>query len=172
MKKLLRKQDGYFTVEATLVFSAILFIIFAILYAFLLMYENIVILNAANFAAQESAYIISSYPSSEPDLYAIIERELGKGIFPVDDVKKEVEWDKNMLFPSYVKVTVTKKIPIPLTWFANKSFVTLSATSNASICDRPEYIRNINVIKEAGKRAISTISDFGFGVFEKLLSGQ
>ena len=52
MKNEIRKQDGYFTVEATLMFTSIVFIILAILYSFMLMYQYTVVLNAASDAAR------------------------------------------------------------------------------------------------------------------------
>lgn len=49
------REKGSFTVEATIVMSAIIMIIFAIISAFLLLYQNVVITYVAQQAAQQGA---------------------------------------------------------------------------------------------------------------------
>lgn len=59
----LKDDSGYTTVEACLVFTTILFSIFAVMYAFMMMYQNVVVLNAATTAAQEGANMMSNIKS-------------------------------------------------------------------------------------------------------------
>lgn len=51
------KEKGAYTVEAAIVMSAILFIIFAIISAFLLLYQNVVMTYVAQQAAQQGAVL-------------------------------------------------------------------------------------------------------------------
>lgn len=51
----MKKQRGSYTVEAVIVMSTIIFIIFAIISAFLLLYQNAVMYYVASAAAQEGA---------------------------------------------------------------------------------------------------------------------
>lgn len=172
MKKERREKNaGYMTVEAVFVFCSILIILFAIIYSFFLLYQNVVLLNAATVGAQEAAYRIASSQTEDLDVTDIVDNELKKGLFKASDTTKEVQL-YGVLQPT-VKVTLKYKINFPLRhlaeMIAGNEVLTYTVSSTARVCDRPDYIRKINLIKEAGTRLTSTISDFVWGTVGGLL---
>ena len=50
----MNNKEGYMTVEATLIFSSVLIIIFSVIFALMLMYQYIVVLNASAQAVRET----------------------------------------------------------------------------------------------------------------------
>jgi len=160
MQNGIRKQDGYFTVEATLMFSAVLFIILAILFSFMLLFQSIVLTNAATSAAQQAAYTIGASLGSV-DPAEVIREKLNMGLFsryPVD-VTLEVS---SILFQPVITVTLRQRIPIPgagLIELFNQDAMTLEVSSSARATDRPEFARNINLIIEIVKRIVNVIGD-------------
>ena len=89
----MKNRDGYFTVEATLVFTAMLIIIFAILYAFMLMYQYVVVLNAASQAARVAVETWDK-GGSQPQIIAAanqeVEKNLKRGMLNASAIKTKV----------------------------------------------------------------------------------
>ncbi|MBQ7976130.1 MAG: pilus assembly protein [Clostridia bacterium] len=165
------KNAGYMTVEAVLVFGSMLIILFAIIYSLLLLYQNVVLMNAATIGAQSAAYQVASSQKEEVDVNSIIDHELSKGLFSPEDTTKTIE-HYGVLQP-IVKVTLKYKVVFPMRniaeMIAGDEVMTFTVSSTARATDRPQYIRNINLIREIGQRAINKISDFGWGIFGNLL---
>lgn len=52
-----KDNKGSFTVEAAIIMSTILMVLFAVMFAFMLLYQNIVLLYSANYAATQGSLI-------------------------------------------------------------------------------------------------------------------
>lgn len=50
-----KSSKGSYTVEATIVISSLLIALCAVMFAFMLMYQNVVIIYAASYGAQQGA---------------------------------------------------------------------------------------------------------------------
>ncbi len=87
MKKMFRKNnDGMFTLEAVLVFTAMLFIILAVIYGLMLMYQYVVVLNASATGADAAVtYWEAGMGKSQiiSETTRTVQEELGKGILNV-----------------------------------------------------------------------------------------
>lgn len=165
------------TVEAVFVFVSLLIIIFAVIYAMFLIYQNIVLLNAATVAAQEASYVISSAEKeslSESDIKSIVKRELNRGFFNSDTVKISVS--QSGLFIKKVRVDLTYKIGFPMRsiaeMIAGEDVMTFNISSVARASNRGQTIRTIDLILEGGKRLVNQASSLTFGIFEGLLAGE
>ncbi len=171
MKEKNIKKDGYFTVEAILVFVSILIIIFAIMYSLFLLYQNVVLINAATVGAQESAYIIASSQKesiTEADIKNIVEKELKRGFFKVEDTKITVS--QYGILQKKIRVNLKYKINFPMRniaeLIAGNEAMEFNVSSVARVTNRVTNIRTIDLIKEVGKRIKNNVSSFGWGVFE------
>lgn len=169
------KKDGYFTVEAVFVFVSLLIIIFAIIYSLFLLYQNIVLANAASVGAQETAYLMASSQKdamSDADVKKIVKRELKRGFFSPDDTKISVS--QYGLVQKKIRVDLEYKIKFPMRsiaeMIAGNDAMTFKVSSVARVSDRVQTIRTVDLIKEAGKRIANQISSLSFGIFEGLLS--
>lgn len=144
-RRTMKKDKGAFTLEAAIVMSSILIILCAVLYAFMLLYQNVVVTYAASYAAQQgaAAWVNSglniedgsgSY-RSEP-YYRIAElvggghvaqkkqniencarEKLKSGILSVKDSVIHVEF-KNYVFQRQIHVEIKQNIPIPFAQIA------------------------------------------------------
>ena len=74
----MRKQKGSYTLEAVIVMSTIIFIIFAIISAFLLLYQNAVMYYVATQAAQEGAVM---WADNAHDLEGNVTGEDNQGLY-------------------------------------------------------------------------------------------
>lgn len=136
----MKKTNGSFTLEAVIVMTTIIFILFAVLYAFMLMYQNVIVTYAASYAAQQGAvtWVNSGLDintgegnyNSEPyyriaelagggssgakktKIKSCAENKLKMGILPVKDNTVNVEF-KNYLIQRQVQVEIKQTVPIP-----------------------------------------------------------
>lgn len=167
------KNAGYMTVEAVLVFSSMLIIIFALIYSMLLLYQNVVLMHAATAGAQEIAY---AYASTEEniDIEDCIDKKLKYGLFKPSDVEKEIYITEG--FQPSLRVSLKYKIKFPFRAIAEmisgEDVATMTVTSVSRSVDRPQYIRTINLICEVAQRGINKISDITFGIVEKVVGGK
>lgn len=135
-----KSSKGSYTVEATIVISAMLIALCAVMYAFMIMYQNVVVIYAASYGAQQGARSwvntgISMDGTSRnytSGLYSHI-AELGGGgetsakktkienavkdkmkmsVFSTNTAKIKVDFENNILQRKVV-VDINQKIPIP-----------------------------------------------------------
>lgn len=136
----MKKYKGSFTLEAAVVMSSIIMILFAVLYAFMIMYQNAVVTYAASYAAQQGAitwvnsglktddgsgdYVSEIYyriaefggggnsSKKKENIKKCAEEKLKAGILPVKDGTVNVEF-KNYVFQRQIHVEIKQNIPIP-----------------------------------------------------------
>ncbi len=135
-----RSCKGSYTVEATIVISAMLIALCAVMYAFMIMYQNVVVIYAASYGAQQGARswvntgisIDGTNRSYTSGMYSHI-AELGGGgetstkiskiknavkdkmkmsVFSTNTATIKVDFENNILQRKVV-VDINQKIPIP-----------------------------------------------------------
>lgn len=137
MKKALR---GSYTIEATIVMSTVLIATCAVMYAFMIMYQNVIIMYAASYGAQQGARswvntgisMDGSVRNYNSELYNDIAEATGGGkinekkenikktikgkmklsIFSTSNAEINVDF-KNNILQRKVIVEIKQKIPIP-----------------------------------------------------------
>lgn len=137
-----RKYKASFTLEAAVVMSSILIILCAILYAFMIMYQNVIVTYATSYGAQQGAstwanndlkvdglkaeeksdlglyYRIAEFgrggnvPTKEDNIKECVIAKLHGGVFSAGDENVKVEF-KNYVLQRQINVKVNQKIPIP-----------------------------------------------------------
>ncbi len=160
--------------EATIVMATILFILFAIFYSFMIMYQNVVIMNAASYAASEGALQWSqdanlyrhlaelnsgNVAGKKENVKQLALRKLSGGIFSSDYTTVSVDF-KNAWGERNIIVEIRQKIVVPFSGIAKffndgKDFE-LKAKAKANIAEPTEYIRNIDYSLEW----VTTISEW------------
>ncbi len=135
-----KSYKSSFTLEAVIVMSAILLILCAVLYAFMLLYQNIVTVYAANYAAQQGAvnwinsgidmetgegkykeeiyYRIAEFAETKTvknkkaKIEDMVKEKLKSGILSPKKSDIKVEF-KNYVVQRQVQVEITQELPIP-----------------------------------------------------------
>ena len=163
MKKICSdKFKGSFTIEAIIVMSTMLMILFAIFYAFMLLYQNVTIMHAASYAAEKGAEqwfqnaglyryfkeLSSSNVNNEKKKIENIALEsLKGGIIGTDSAQVNVDF-KNSLGKRSIIVKIDQKIKIPFSgivkYFNNGKDFEIKAKASAEIAEPTEYIRNLD----------------------------
>lgn len=136
----MKKNEGSYTVEAVIVMSSILIIITAILFGFMLMYQNVVIMNAASYGAQQGAvawvnsgialetgegynndglyYRFAEFNNSnlvqikKQKIENAVREKLKLSIFSNSNIDVKVDF-KNNIIQRIIIVEVSQEIPIP-----------------------------------------------------------
>lgn len=136
----MQKYKGSFTLEAAIVMSSIIIVLFAILYAFMIMYQNVVVTYAASYGAQQGAitwvnsglnidngsgnynseayYRIAEFAgggkvsTKKTKIENCVKEKLKAGILSSKDSTINVEF-KNYVFQRQVHVEIKQNIPIP-----------------------------------------------------------
>lgn len=170
----MKKCKGSFTLEAVIVMSSILIILFAVLYAFMLLYQNAVIAYSASNAATEGAKawveeqngdrywrfkefgtITSGAKISK--IKSIAEECLKKGVIASGGNTVDVKFE-NSFGMRKITVEISQDIAIPFQeiakFFNNGEALKLKAKASANVAEPTEYIRNIDY----GIEWVSTIS--------------
>lgn len=141
MNMLKRKSRGSYTIEAVIVMSSVLMAIFAVFYSFMLMYQNVVVMYAASYGAQEGAAAWANasrdisgkevavekntlydgiaelvggggMKNKKSDIEKCVKEKLKMGVYNVDDIDVKVGFDNNIL-QRQVTVEITQTVPIP-----------------------------------------------------------
>lgn len=139
------KMKGSYTIEAVVVMSTVLIALFAVLYAFMLLYQNVVIIYAASYGAQQGArswintgismdgysyeYDTTLY-SDVAELFDggqtdekkkrvedCVREKLKKSVINSKSAEIKVDFDKN-IFKRKVTVEINQKVPIPFSGIA------------------------------------------------------
>lgn len=144
----MRREKGSFTVEATIVMTTILFILFAIVSSFLLLYQNAVLYYVASQAAQQGAVM---WTDTSLDLDGVAHGANSQGVYyrigelfsaNQEKTEKIQQWAQaqlrkrmpgtlvgsgaervnvtfqNTFFQRFVTVEITKEIDIPFAQIA------------------------------------------------------
>lgn len=170
----MRKHKGSFTIEATIVMSSILIILFAVLYAFTIIYQQCLIsVIAARQADKASAgwitgndlyYHIGEFNSENySDKLGYWEEETKKLMETVTMMGGNIEVNADFerkLFGRNIKITIEQNVVIPFEavakFFNDGKPMKLKATAVSKIVEPTEYIRNIDYSTEI----ISVIADW------------
>lgn len=103
-------NKGSFTVEAVIVMSTILMVLIAVMFAFMLLYQNVVLLYSANYAASQGSQIwISNSTDIETGADTTIGKSIGDYYYRLSDFSKEL---KGSIIPGkmdYIDPTSTGK---------------------------------------------------------------
>ena len=165
----MKKCKGSFTLEATIVISSLIMVLFAVIYAFLLIYQNVVIANAASYAAQRGSQIWVE-DRSDSDRYwrtkefgiitsgtqvntikELANNRLKTGAMSISSNDIKVEFS-NSWGMRKISVEIKKKIDIPfggiVEYFNGGMPLELKAKSTANVAEPTEYIRNIDYARE------------------------
>lgn len=157
-----------YTIEAALVMSAILMILFAMIFAFMLLYQNVVIMYSAYSSTQQGA---EDWAQNNGSIYYRVgeitggggvqgkltkieesaKEKLKAGILPSNNNSVKAEF-KNGFIQKKVVIKIEQSIPIPIfgiaKYFGAKDVISLSAESSAVISEPMEYIRNLDFCLE------------------------
>lgn len=135
-----RKLRGSYSIEATIVISTILIALCAAMYAFMIMYQNVVVIYAASYGAQQGARawvntgikIDGTERNYNSEVYyditeifggggvavkkekieKAVEDKLKMSVFSAKDAEIKVDFDNYILYKR-VTVEINQKIPIP-----------------------------------------------------------
>ncbi len=184
----MKKHKAMFTLEATIVVPTILIAIFAVLFAFQVLYQYIVIEYAASFGAERGAMLwdydyndknfdfVKGSVGEKEELYFDLFGNKEKKCRKIEDETKRIAdsltliggnitvlaTPKNSIIGSSVEVTVTQDINIPfkrlITYFG-KEDMGLTSKSSASLYDPDEFIRNADYIYELANSIISEVKE-------------
>lgn len=157
-----KKYNGSFTLEAVIVMSAILIILCAVFYAFMLLYQNVTIMNAASYAATEGAaewakddrlyrhfleFSSANVSEKKEKVKKIANDRLKGGVLSSNNTKVEVEF-KNSWGKRSIVVEISQEISVPFPmiakFFNGGKALELKAQATADIAEPAEYIRNID----------------------------
>lgn len=140
-----KSSKGSYTVEATIVLSAMLIALCAVMYAFMIMYQNVVVIYAASYGAQQGArawvntgikidgsernYASGLYNDiaellcggetsvKKTNIEKAVKEKLKMSVFSADAAKISVNFENNILQRKVV-VDISQKIPIPFSGIA------------------------------------------------------
>ncbi len=135
-----RSSKGSYTIEATIVISSMLIALCAVMFAFMIMYQNVVIIYAASYGAQQGArswvntgistdgsqreYTSGLYSeiaeitgggevaAKKTKIEDAVKEKLKMSIFSVDTAEIKVDF-KNSILQRKVVVDINQQIPIP-----------------------------------------------------------
>ena len=171
-----KKHKAMFTLEATIIVPTILIAIFAVLYAFQVLYQNAVLEYAVSYGSSRGAmlwdYKIEERNFKEgtvqgkQDLYFDLfgdkeanrinieqnTKEIVDSLtFIGGDVEVNAHYNSNFLGSS-IEVSAEQKINVPferlIIYFGNEDGIKISAKSSASLYDPDEFIRNADYVFE------------------------
>ena len=178
MKKYLLNNKGMYTIEAVLVMSTVLMILFAMLFAFMLLYQNVVIMHAAAYAVQQGAedwtknndtvyYRLSEITSSSivqnklDKIEEIAKDKLSAGILPLRNSIVEAKF-QNSFIQRKITVKIEQSIPFPIPGvaklFGDSDVILLSTESSSVISEPTEYTRNFDFGIELAERAAKSFN--------------
>ena len=169
------RARGSFTIEATIVMSALLILIVTIYYAFMAMYQYVIVTYAAAYGAQQgaaawvnqgeglegAAYDDGIYyrlgelggggNEKTESIRRAVEEKLEGGVLFTDGTVIDVNFE-NTLLQRKIVVRVKQNINIPfatiLKYFTDSGEFAIETQSSAVIAEPAEYIRNIDYVKE------------------------
>lgn len=187
------KSKGSYTIEAVIVMSSVLMAIFAVFYSFTLIYQNVVIMYAASYGAQQGAmawentgididgksreYNEALYDrileigggghmsEKKNNIEQCVREKLKMGIFNVNKINVKVDVNNNIL-QRKITVEVSQDVPIPLSGivkYFGGDTMMLHAKTSAVIDDPAEYIRNLDYVMEWVKRGMEKAEETEFG---------
>lgn len=187
------KSKGSYTIEAVIVMSSVLMAIFAVFYSFTLMYQNVVIMYAASYGAQQGAmawentgididgksreYNEALYDrileigggghmsEKKNNIEQCVREKLKMGIFNVNKINVKVDVNNNIL-QRKITVEVSQDVPILLSGivkYFGGDTMMLHAKTSAVIDDPAEYIRNLDYVMEWVKRGMEKAEETEFG---------
>ena len=135
-----KRSKGSYTVEATIVISAMLIALCAVMYAFMIMYQNVVVIYAASYGAQQGArswvntgismdgtsrnYTSGLYThlaelggggetsAKKTKIENAVKDKMKMSVFSTNTAEIKVDFDNNILQRKVV-VDINQKIPIP-----------------------------------------------------------
>lgn len=169
------RSRGSFSIEATIVMSALLIIIVTIYYAFMAMYQYAIITYAASYGAEQGAtawvnggdglegasyddgiyYRLGELGGGDgqkiESIKRAVEDKIKGGVLSTDGTVVDVDFE-NTLLQRKIVVNVKQNVNIPfaaiLNYFTDSEEFTINTKATAVIAEPAEYIRNIDYAKE------------------------
>ncbi len=144
-----RGEKGSYTVEATLVFTFLILVVFAFIFGIMVLYQHVFLQKSVNSAVLYATVEHGGDGDTDvkqTDIYDKINEELKKSIFPIDDVEQMVRFErKSSLTGDTLKVTICQEIHIPLgqikQFFSGKDTITISANATTITDNSIQTIR-------------------------------
>lgn len=181
MKKLLKREEGYFTVEVTLVFTVILFAIMLIIFVGVVLYQQVNLQSVVDKTASRGAIMYSSgtlnmdteikdFKECNPYRYFFngsyknqaqekIEENLVQNIgfynvYKSQNENTKVEIKDNIISRK-ITVSASKEYKFPIISAANtfgvKSPFNIEVSAESEVNDPAEFIRNTDLCTDAIK---------------------
>lgn len=170
-EKRMNNKEGYMTVEATLIFSSVLIIIFSVIFALMLMYQYIVVLNASAQAVRETVAMCEKHDDYSESFVktqakSSAEKRLKYGILNIDgNTQINVSKPNIFLFDDKVVVEIKQKIDIPLgnllMYFSGKEFAITGYSEGVISGARTakKQINNVDLAIEFTSRVGNEVKD-------------
>ena len=158
-----KSNKGSFTVELTILFTFILFVLFAFIFGIMALYQNMFLQKAVNSAVLYTTEaqgfvgsIVDDNSAIEAKMQQELERQLSQSIFGTADFEiitaQKSENRKNML-----EITVKQSVDVPfgslIQFFSGSDKLTLSASTSAVMDNTVQIMRNTDVAIELATRA-------------------
>lgn len=149
VKKIKNKQGSY-TVEAILIMSTLLVVLFLLCFSFMLMYNQVLLTKSAASLAQQLSLEFQGGPGVERYL-----SQVDKKIQKPENIAVEVEYNSGLITQE-IKVILSQEIVVPFgqlkRFFSGKDTVVLTAEERIIVTDPAEFIRNTDLVLECANR--------------------
>lgn len=168
----MKNNKGSFTVEASLVFSVVFFMLAAFVYLFIIMYQYVNVQSIANEAATKGAYF---YVNQTGDNYGsnklnemywriydtnknkkivginnYVNKLLSKSVFPAENNISSNLYNKILI--KNLKIEILEEYSLPISnmfgIFGLSSVLSLKAVTNSPLDDNSEFIRNMDIVTD------------------------
>ncbi|PKM44970.1 MAG: hypothetical protein CVV03_07320 [Firmicutes bacterium HGW-Firmicutes-8] len=189
-KRLFQESKGSVTLEATLVFPIIIFIIFSLVFLSMFIYQKLVLLDAAIYTAKQRAatwdnsskYLEDGFQAEfdNDGLYWRVFNDFGGSSLVNSKIKNTKNFlvskledgvfnlksakvnirYTNTLVKRTVSVDVIENIIIPLNWLANILGSTITVGAKAEVAEPVEYIRNIDLAERYSGTLLDQLKNY------------
>ncbi|MDD2211914.1 MAG: hypothetical protein PHC81_04110 [Clostridia bacterium] len=169
MRKTLSKEQGSYTIEAILMMSTLLVILFLLCFSFMLMYQRVLLTKTASSLAQRAAKewhqqqgLAHHVTELAPDSKTRVQTVEGEALTQLDKtIKKperttvEVQYHRGLITQE-ITVAIAQEVAVPLgqlkRFFMGKNTVTLTVEERVIIAEPAEFIRNTDLLVECAER--------------------
>jgi len=142
-------SKGSFTIEAILIMSTLLVIIFLLCFSFMLMYHRVLIQQTASTLAREAALV---WQQEEQKLEP---QQLAKIITLPEGATVKIQYERGLITQE-IQVGITQEVEIPFGllkgFFTGQNFVLLTAEEKVLLTEPADFIRNTDLVMECVER--------------------
>lgn len=158
-------SQGSFTVELCILFTFILFVLFAFIFGIMLLYQNVFLQKAVNSAAMlamETSGALGNPEETQSEAHGniveAVNSQMERSVFNAGDGWDmiEVKREDDCLGGSVITVALSQEVSIPLgqlkQLYSGKDTVTLKAQAMVVNDNAVQFIRNVDLVREMKER--------------------